>query len=230
MNKILIGFLTLAIIAGCKQKNKNPENEAIIDNISAPKERNFTDSELIIGRRICNTLANKRELFEKQIDEQQQIKFRGENKNCEGIVYNSADFVVKVSNASSGNLQYVALNRNNYLSEVITDQSGAMKVICGNLKVSDSVSNRVLLGSSIMAINLLISTGYDRFEITKMANDGVGNYTKVSTETINVFSQANQINSKFFGLEQERFRYTTCPGSNKSSYIKQSWVTNVTAF
>lgn len=234
MKKVFVIFLAAAALTGCKGSQKgasgNPGGETGLGGLTIPKERIYTTSELQIGRRICSALKTKRELFEKVVDQKEQIKFRGENRNCENLIYNNSDFVAKVSNVGSGNLEYIAKNRNNYLNDVITDQNGAMKIICDNLVVSDSVSNTVLSGSSYLIVNLLISSGYDRIEISKKTQGSDGNYSLVSIEGVNVYTQANQINSKFFGVEQERIRYTPCSNSKNSAYIKQNWVTAITSF
>ena len=232
MYKIVLIFLMLGTVAACKNSIKEVENKDIKgpEGIKVPEERIYTEEELKIGKRICNALKSKRELFEKQNDQQQQIRFKGENRNCEQAVYNSSEFTAKVSNSSSNGLQYVGLNRTNYLSDVITDQSGVVKNICENLSVSSAVNNTILLNSSYMIVNLLIAGGYDRLEISKRSPDGSGKYPIVSLEAINIFTLSSQIDSKFFGLEQERIRYSVCSGSDKSSYIKQNWVANLTSF
>lgn len=232
MKKAFVIFLIAATLVGCKgtQSTKTPDPQPGLGGLNVPTERNYTFSELIIGRRICAALKSKRELFEKVTDQQEQIKLRGDNRNCEGLPYNNSDFVVKISNASSSGLQYLANNRNNYLTDVITDQTGAMKILCDNLAVSDSVSNTMLSGSSYLIVNILISSGYDRFEISKKTKDAAGNYPLISIEGVNVFTQANQIDKKFFGVEQERVRYTTCSASKNIASIKQSWLTAITSF
>ncbi len=236
MKKSVVIFLAALALVGCKGTEKTGSSttpgggETGFGGMTVPNERIYTSSELQIGRRICTALKAKRELFEKVVDQKEQIKLRGDNKNCEGLTYNNSDFVVKISNASSSGLEYVAFNRSNYLNDVVTDQSGAMKIICDNLAVSDSVSNTILSGSSYLIVNLLISSGYDRVEISKKTKNASGTYSLASIEGVNVFTQANQINNKFFGVEQERTRYTPCSNPKYTALIKQSWVTAVTSF
>lgn len=235
MKKTLALFIMAAVLAGCKgseslANKNNGGSENGLGGLIVPGERTYNESELKIGRRICAALKNKRELFERMVDLTQQIQMRGEARNCDQGIFNNSDFVVKLSNASSTDLQYIATNRSTYLNDVITDQNGAMKSLCSNLAVSDTVSNTSLNGSSYLIVNLLISSGFDRIEISKKTKDAAGNYPLVSMEGVNVATMASQINPKFFGAEQERIRYVACPGSKNSSYIKQSWLNPLTSF
>lgn len=234
MKNTLIIFLMSLTLASCKgtqtEGSSAKKGDEGLGGLTVPGERNYTEAELIIGKRICAALKNKREFFEKLKDQQEQIRLRGENRNCDQNIFNRAEFVVKVSNASANDLQYVAVNRINYLSDVITDQSNAIKNLCDNLSVTETISNTSLNGSSYLIINLLISNGYDRLEITKKTRDAAGNFPLVSMEGVNFFTQKSQINEKFLGTEQERIRYVACSGSKNSSYIKQNWLTAITSF
>ena len=235
MKKALIIFLMGTALVGCKGNealtaNNNANGNGGLGGLTIPEERIYTGDELVIGRRICSAPKTKREFFEKLRDQQEQVQLRGENRNCEQTVFNSTEFIVKVSNASSNELEYIALNRSNYLNDILTDQSSALKRLCDDLNVSNSVSNTSLNGSSYLIINLLISNGYDRMEISKKTRDASGNYPLVSIEGVNIFTRENQISKKFLGAEQERIRYVACPGTKNSSYIKQNWLTAITSF
>lgn len=234
MKKALVIFFTAVLLLGCKgTQSKGASNAADpgLGGLIVPGERVYTASELQIGRRICSALKAKREFFEKLPDLQEKFRFRGELRNCDNPnPYNNSEFIATISNAGSSNIEYVATNRSNYFKDVMTDQSNAMKILCDNLAVSDSVSNTNLSGSSYLIINLLISGGFDRFEISKKSKDANGNFPLASIEGVNVFTRANQVAVKFFGVEQERTRYSSCAGSSNSSYIKQTWVSAVTNF
>lgn len=80
-------------------------------------------------------------------------------------------------------------NRANYFKDVVTDQTGAMRMLCDNLAKSDTVSNTMLSGGSHLTVSLLISEGYDRFDIAKKSKDSAGNYNLVSTESVSVITQ-----------------------------------------
>ena len=228
-------FLAVMVLSGCKVDGKKTPEEQTgnVGPITVPKERSLTTAELTIGRRICSSLKHKREFFETLPDMQQQFRFRGELKNCENPnPYNVSEFNVSISNASSSNFEYIATQtRTNYFKDVVTDQTGALNLLCTNLSASDNVSNTMLSGSSYLIVNLIIADGYDRIEISKKSKDTSGNYAVVSAETIAVISQTSQADAKFFGVEKERVRYSVCSSNPKNfSYIKQSWVTAVTPF
>jgi hypothetical protein len=225
-------LISAALLSGCKAAKDLSEKVEGIGGIEQPKERNYTASELTIGRRICSALKHKRELFETVTDMQEKFRFRGETKVCDNPnPFNMTEFTVAISNVSSTDFEYVAtVNRANYFKDVVTDQTGAMKMLCDNLAKSDTVSNKMLSGSSYLTVNLLISEGYDRFDVLKSSKDSAGNYRLVSTETISVITQKAQADEKFFGVEKVRIRNTTCPNSKDFSSLKQTWVSALTSF
>jgi hypothetical protein len=224
-------LLLVAALLGCKaSETKVTTIDAEIGPIKTPKERNFTASELVIGRRICAALKSKRAYFETLTDMQEQYRFRGELKNCGStILYGQTEFTARVSTVSSTGFEYVATsNRANYFKDVVTDQSGAMKSLCETLATSDSISNTSLNGSSYLVINLLIADGYDRYEVTKRSRDAAGNYNFVSSEGVSVITQATQAAEKYFGIEKDRARYSVCSGSKDFSTVRQIWLTSLT--
>lgn len=226
-------LLLVAALLGCKaSETKLSDVDGGVGPIVTAKERNFTESELAIGRRICSALKNKRTLFDTLTNMQEQFRFRGELKNCNSTaIYGQNEFTTAISNVSSTEYEYVATTaRVNYFKDVVTDQNGAMKSICDSLNVSNSVSNRILSGSSYLAVNLLISEGYDRFEVTKKSKDSSGNYNFVSSEGVSVITQKTQAVEKFFGVEKERVRYSACSGSKDFSTVKQTWLAALTSF
>ena len=236
MKNALFIFLMATALLACKGSETKGGNESGkggevgLGGLTVPGERNFTSDELVIAKRICSALQKKREFFEKLKDQQEQVQLSGENRNCAQVVYNSSAFVAKVSNASSSDLQYISTNRTNYLNDIITDQSSSLKSFCEDISVMGAVSNTTLVGSSYLIINVLISNGFDRFEITKKTRDASGKYPIVSMEGMNVYTKESQIDKKFIGTEQERIRYVACSGSTNSSYVKQNWLKAMTAF
>lgn len=232
MRKTLVAFTAIALLSGCKVTDKalssgeNPQNGGGIGPIVNPKERNFTASELVIGRRICGALKKKRELFEVLTNMQEKFRFKGELKNCESeYPHNINDFNASISNASSTDFEYVSIY-SIYFRDVVTDKTGVMRTYCDAITGSDSVSNQILSGNSYIRMNLLISDGYDRVEIVKMDK----NSKILSTEGMNIITQKTQADAKFFGVEKERVLYTACANSDKVNYTKQTWISAITPF
>lgn len=226
-------LLVVATLVSCKasETKKDPEVGGRIGLITVPKERNYTASELVIGRRICAALKNKRTLFDTVTNMQEQFRFRGELKNCDStIIYGQTEFTAAISNVSSTEYEYVATNRTNYFKDVVTDQNGAMRALCDSLATTDSISNTTLSGSSYLTISLMISEGYDRFEVAKQSKDSAGNYNLVSGEAVSVITQKNQAAEKFFGVEKGRIRYSACSGSKDYSTVGQIWLSALTSF
>lgn len=236
MKKILAMIIISTVVVSCKT-NKDEATQIAetpgVGPIQIQKERIYTDSEMVIGRRICKALKNKRQLFEGVTNQAEAFRFKGEYKGC-AMTYpqNLAEFSATISNATTSDLQYIATSSRpyDYFKDVVTDQNGAMKTICENLAASSSVSNTTLNGSSYVIVNLLISEGFDRFEATKLSKDASNNYKAVSSEAVNILTQTSQIIPKFFGVEKERTLYLPCSNSSETSYNKQTWVAAVTNF
>lgn len=233
MKKSLL-FLAVVALVGCKgtESQLNNSTQTGLGGITTPKERNYTASELTIARRICSALKHKREFFDTLTNMQEQFKFRGELKNCDSTTpYGLNEFTANISTVSTTDFEYVAnANKYNYFKDVVTDQSGAMKSFCEAVTTSDNVSNTVLSGSSYLITNVLISEGYDRYEISKKSRDAAGNYNLVSIEGVNVITQKNQAEEKFFGVEKKRVRYSACPNSKDFSSVGQLWLQALTSF
>ncbi|MBC7714396.1 MAG: hypothetical protein H7177_13710 [Rhizobacter sp.] len=236
MKKALVLLLTLTAIAGCKGTQKSGVTDDTVSipgvPITVPATRNYSASELVIGRRICAALKHKREYFTSLTDMQERFRFKGELKYCGNPgISNVGEFNASISNSSSTDLEYISVStRPNYFKDILHDQNGAMKVVCENLSTSDTVSNTTLNGNSYLLVNLLIQDGYDKFEVSKRTPDAKGNMATVSSEGVTVITQQNQANAKFYGTEKERIRYTPCSGSSDFSYTKQTWLQAVTNF
>lgn len=199
-----------------------------IGGILVPPPRNFSVSELEIGRRICANLKAKREFFETLTHEKEQFRFRAELRNCDNNIYNSSLFIASISNANSTDLEYSA-NRTNYFKDVVTDQSKILKNICDTVVQSDVVSNNILNGSYKYIINLMIADGFDTYQITKAKKAPNGQYETMSSESVSIISNKNQASAKFIGVEKERIRHTMCD-SKRFQSTKQTWVEAITPF
>ncbi len=230
-----LAFFTLTLLTAfsCKQPESLVSDDVgNFGAIKVPKERLYTSSELVIGRRICNALKNKRELFETVTDMKEKFRVRGELTSCNQVApYNIAEFNVAISNVSPTDLEYISEStRPNYFKDVVTDANGAMNIVCANIASSENVSNQSLSGSSYLLVSFFIEKSYDQFTVVKKNKDGAGNYKTVSAEAVAVITQANQASAKFFGVEKERIRYTACSKPDVFSSIKQTWISAITSF
>ena len=199
-----------------------------IGNMTFPTERSYTRNELDIGRRVCAALKKKREFFQTLYDRQEQFRFQGTLLNCEGTTTLDTPFVATIANASA--LEYSAIfPRDNYFRDIVTDQSAGISDICVSLLASDNVLNTVKSGSVKYTVNFLIAENYDRYDVKKELSDGNGGFNISGAESVSVITQSTQANSKFFGVEKERTRLTSCDGS-KFQTMKQAWLGAVTNF
>ncbi len=232
MKLITVMAFVVLMSAACKvEQSKAPP--AAPDKGDQPivvsQERNFTDAELVIGKRICSVLKKKRELFETLTDMQEQFRFKGEARDCGAVnPSNVSEYTAAISNVSATDFEYVS-TRANYFRDVITDQAGIMKTYCDAFAKNGPVSNQVSFSNSTIRLNLVITDGYDRFEVAKINKDN----SVSSTEAVSVISSTSQASVKFFGVEKERIRYSACAnatGKKQFSSVKQTWLEAVTPF
>ncbi len=235
MRKLIIRtffmILLSALILSCKfNQNKGTLNNEVkgVGEIISTSERNFTLSELDMGRRICNNLKNKRDFFEKLTNEKEQFRLGVELSNCENSPYHYTQFIASISNANSTNPEYIA-NNENYFKDIITDQSGIIKPLCESLNQGGVVANTNILGNFKYLFNILIIDGYDTFQITKLQKNKDGVFNPMSLESISFISNVSQAKEKFFGVEKNRVRYTMCDGKNYHTQ-KQVWLEAITDF
>lgn len=225
------GVVSVAVIfSSCKldTKKNNQDNNSVSENtnITVPKERTYTNSELEIGRRICSNLKTKRKLYDELVasastSTPKKFRFRGELKNCESPTpYGNATFLAGITQVTT-DYEYQVTDREAHFPDVITDQSGVMEIMCDNL-IKDNVNNYFLSGNSTLLVNFLIQEGFDRFEVIKKTKGEI-----TSLEAVMIFTQPNQTASRYMGVEKERIRYTTCADKRKFAYKKQTWIEEV---
>jgi hypothetical protein len=85
------------------------------------------------------------------------------------------------------------------------------------------------MGNVKFSINFLIADGFDRYEVVKSKKNVNAKYAIESAEGISFFTQKNQIQAKFFGVEKDRIHYTTCDASH-FSVNRQTWLAALTSF
>jgi len=231
---ILNSFIMLLISTtyfGCKiSQNLDAKDKEVTDvgGITSPGPRNYTTSELEIGRRICSNLKKKREFFETLTNEKEQFRFRGELSNCDRGVYSNSLFVASIANANGTEPEYLA-NRENYFKDITTDQSGVIKTQCDLMNQSDVVANNIISGNIKYSINFLIADGYDTYQIVKAKKNAVASYDALSSEAVSLISNINQASLKFLGVEKDRIRHTMCDGKRYKT-VRQVWVEAITKF
>lgn len=230
LNSLLIVLVSSATI-GCKIKQEIADIDKDLNGLGAitpPKPRNYTASELEIGRRICSNLKTKRDFFEGLNNEKEQFRFRAELRNCDNGLYNNALFVASISNANSTAPEYIA-SRENYFKDVVTDQSGVMKTLCDSMIQSDVVSNNIITENFKYSINFLIADGFDTYQVTKGKKNAKGSYDTLSSESVSLISNKTQAVLKFLGVEKDRVRYTLCDGKRYQT-LRQVWIEAITSF
>lgn len=233
--KLILNLFIMILLSttyfGCKisQNLDVKENEVTeIGGITSANPRNYTVSELEIGRRICSNLKKKREFFETLSNEREQFRFRGELSNCDRGVYSNTLFVASIGNANGTEPEYIS-TRDNYFKDVTTDQSGVMKTQCDLMNQSDVVANNILSGSFKYTINFLIADGYDTYQIVKAKKNATAKYDALSSEVVSLISNIKQAPLKFLGVEKDRTRHTLCDGKRYRT-TRQVWIEAITNF
>ncbi len=218
-------LITFLLLSSCKmnQDFNNLNLDPGIGGIISNGEHNFTTSEMQIGRQICSNLKIKRERYESG-SYNKQYRFRSELRNCDDNVWFNQLFLAKISNLNTNGPEYVSsLSRDNYISEIITDQTAVLRQVCDSLIVSDSVSNTIKNGNVKYTLRFLIADNFDRYELIKSQKDSNGNYGPLSAEVVSFISQSSQLGSEYFGVEKEHSRYTACD-AKRFKTMKQTWI------
>jgi hypothetical protein len=202
-----------------------------IDDLETPLQRELSATELQIARNVCTNIKNKRELFETLYNNTERFKFTIELKSCEGTTpYRISTFEASIANASSTYMEYNA-NQETYFKDIMTDQVGAMKVLCDSVYGygHDHVQNTMTFSNYQLVYKVLINNGFDRVEISKQVKNQKGDWKLAGIESIDFISQKSQAPIKFFGVEKERIRKIPCDGNTFSS-MKQTWLEAITKF
>ena len=229
MLKALFISLLLISFSSCKIASNNRSKEVSgIGAISANEERDFTPLEAQIGKRICASMKKKREFFSTLTNEKEEFRLRSEIRDCDYGTTQDLVFDASISNANPIDLEYVA-SVDGYLKDIVTDQSVILKQVCDSLALTDATSNTLYMGNVKFSVNFLIADGFDRYEVVKSKKNVNSKYSIESAEGISFFTQKNQIQAKFFGVEKDRIHYKACDASH-FSVNRQTWLAALTSF
>jgi hypothetical protein len=216
-NSVFLILISLTL-ASCKSKGKE---ETALDDIAGIKdvsERNFSNTELSIGRRICRSINAKTAFYNDIINTNKRLHFTGEVQSCGSSTTNTLGEYTLGLEYTNQSFQYTS-TRSNYFRDTISDVSGNMEDMCKSLAASDSVSNTILDGNGVVAITFIIEGGYDQVQfVTKRAGK------IISKEAAFIYTQAPaQTSIRYLGLEKDRIRYTVCPDGKTVSALRQTW-------
>lgn len=233
MKKIHYLFLIL-VIASCG-KVKGRVRKAFPPSKHDPREEirpaNLTGPELIIGKRICNALKKKSERF--LTFENLKQKFAAErvfNTCAEQVPKAKVRFNLMISNVTS-KLEYVPeSDPGSFISNVVTDSAEAIKDFCDNMRVSETVSNRIVSPTVTYSIVFLNENDVDYYKLKKKVIDATGKVIRQSADIVYFYTQETQAAIKFHGIEKERFIYTSCDDQLKYAHVAQTWVGPLTSF
>jgi len=228
-----LGVITILILLSlsllsCKmnQDINTKDLVSVPGGLTSDSDRNFTPSELEIGRRICSNLKTKRERYESG-SYNKQFRFRSELRNCDDGVWFNQLFLAQISNLNTNGPEYVStLTRDNYISDIVTDQTAVLRQVCDSMIVTDSVSNTIKNGNFKYTLRFLIVDNYDRYELIKNQKDSNGNYTPISAEAVSLITQSSPFSREYLGVEKERSRYSACD-ARRFKTMKQTWIEGI---
>lgn len=227
MKNFFVLALMSVLLAGCESDapkgGSGPQVGEVIGGIRVTERREITGAEREIGKRICQNLRTKRQKME-TLGNEEVFRLRVESKTCNYQFPSMSEFSVSISRANPTDLEYESNNAPNYFKDIMTDENGVMAYFCPALLNSTSTSNEIINGNSQVRVSFVLQNNFDTIQISKHMKDANGNMSLVSTESVAIITQDAQANSKYFGIEKERTRFTKCANVNDPSYTKQTWV------
>lgn len=240
MKNTLIFTLSLLLIVACKvdgtkNQNKGPVDGPHYGGMESPTSKTFTFGELEIGKRICNNLEAKNKTLEQlSLDPKKKIVFKFVSKSCTQPLAFEETLVLDDLFAANVVLQgtdyefYVPNRSNDYIRDIITNQSGVMREVCDELKGEGEISRQIPVSSFSFTVKFLVKDGHDRVELSQYTPDGKGGYIFNNVEGINFVSTVKQGPKDYLGLEKERSHYTPCSNRKEPAYKIQTWMRDAT--
>jgi len=207
-----------------------------LGNIGALTEppRNFLEknTEIDVARKICQSLKSKRDSLE-AAPGVESYYFASEQTNCQKVTTNR-NFIANISGAA-GYLEYTSNETTELFTDVITDLSPAIKMICESV-LSDASNNRDIPNysrvqeKSYTAKFYISKTDipYYTMEIITRLKDAKGSYNISNGQLITIATEASQLGAKFIGVEKERSMFIAC-NANEVKTMKETWLKSVTS-
>jgi hypothetical protein len=199
----------------------------IIRGLETQKTRTFFSSEIVIGKRICDSLKIKKAFLNSIILEngdsgKKRLRFYSEVQDCKNTeIVSKEEFNVAPKLVGTSH-EYVADTRvaSDYINEVVSHENGHMKVFCERFADPENkVKDNFYLGEgATYIVSFAVIDSYDQVKIVKKVAD-----TITEAETIMFITQDVNDNAKYFGIEKDRSQYVLCPDKKNASYIKQTW-------
>jgi hypothetical protein len=219
-------FLLIPILNSCEiSSNESKSKVKQVQFFETIDERNYTNVELAIGKRVCSSLKMKRRNFEGLSNNTHQLLKESKFKKCdENIFSNPRQFKVVLDNSNSTDMSYFTSAVEGYFKNVITDKSYNMNLICDKiLNDEKKVSNTVREELTATTFHFTVSEAnrFDRLEISKKFIEQARLVTK-KVEAIDFYTKLNQTKEQFMGLEVFRETFTFCPGDKVDRYQEQT--------
>ncbi len=233
MKNTLVYSLILLSLMGCEISSKDTKKVTEQPNFGGmepPTSKEFTFTELEIGRRVCKNLESKKALLEAyRLDTSKKIIFKAESQSCSQVKFAAMDDLFAATVILAGvDYELSVPDRSGYMSDIITTQSGVMKEVCEEIKSNDKVLRQMPISNSNFVVKFLVKDSYDRVEISQYSPDGKGGYAFNNVEGVSFVSSIKQGPKEFIGFEKERSRYTPCPGKKHPSFYIQTWMRDTT--
>jgi hypothetical protein len=199
----------------------------VIRGLESQNTRKLLSSEIVIGKRICKSFKEKKELLDSIIEanskgEKRRLRFYAEVQDCKNTeIIDKSEFNVSPKLVGT-TYEYAADLRpaSDYISEVISNENGHMKVFCERFDDDQNVEkqNHYLSEGATYIASFAVIDSYDQLKIVKKVADVI-----TEAETIMFITQDVNDNAKYFGIEKDRSQYILCPDKKNTSYIKQTW-------
>lgn len=227
--KLFLLLATLITLSSCGdlRKLRPLADLRVIRGLESQNTRKLLSSEIVIGKRICESLKIKKAFFDSIITEngdsgKKRLRFYGEVQDCKNTeIVSKGEFNVAPKLVGPSH-EYAADFRaaSDYINEVISQENGHMKVFCERFAEDENVEkqNFYLSEGATYIASFAVIDSYDQLKIVKKVADVI-----TQAEIIMFITQDVNDKAKYFGIEKDRSQYILCPDKKNTSYIKQTW-------
>ncbi|MDD4975135.1 MAG: hypothetical protein PHY93_12330 [Bacteriovorax sp.] len=238
----IILCLSVSLVSCGKLRGQRPLGKIIptgnIAGLEEPQQHTLKLSELIIAKRICDSLISKTTNIKaalKATPPQQVVyTFNLElKKSCSSSTIEKSDLAAQII-LTSGDLEFSSQDNSIYFRDIITEKSAALAAICTEIVNPQTVlekkviSNATILSNRIYLVALGTNDkGFDTIQINTKTSNAKGGFDPLDIQLISIITDISQDNGadlRNIGVEKERIQYIPCTGklftSQKETFVR----------
>lgn len=255
----IIALLSLFFCSSCSKKTINHSNQVGIEAPLPPpilelpleeelgeivfnRERDFTPSEMLVGKRICEALGHKRNVMHQYKDASFDILMEGKFTNCEDEVSTKEEEKkYTILNTGEAAPRFYSEQPGPYFQDIIFDNDDIFKKFCIEIVLNPTTINfykneNVKLGMNFRRFQEKNEESSDEsnekekksqesnkdediVEWIKEERDEQGEFIVTQKNRISVNTKNNTTDLNFWGFEIKRERFIRCKSTNKFNYL-----------